>query len=268
MKNILFKSVCLMLLCCGAALTANAQGIKVIKKDGTVVYYKASEVESVGVYGYGEEPEPTISGKDSNGRAWVDLGLPSGTKWAICNVGANEPEDYGDYFAWGETTGYKDGKTMFSWSTYKYCDGSYNTMTKYCMQSSDGSVDNKSELEPMDDAATVNWGSGWQMPSVDQCEELINSNYTTTTWTAQNGVNGRLIKSKSNGNSIFLPAAGWCDDTGLSNVGSIGYYWSRSLKWTSYCAYAFSFSSSYIRGKDYFYHRSYGKSVRPVRVKE
>ena len=266
MKKNLLKSLCLALLLGGAATTATAQGIVVNKTDGTKVYYKASEVLSVGVYGYGEEPEPDPgTDPDPEGHEWVDLGLPSGTLWATCNVGAEKPEDYGDYFAWGETSGYKDGKTNFSWSTYSHCNGSNTTMTKYCTSSSYGTVDNKTELEPMDDAATANWGSGWQMPSLAQCQELINSSYTTTTWTTQNGVNGRKITSKSNGNSIFLPAAGCRLVASLRTAGSAGYYWSRSLSTSSSdgaCGLYFDSSSIDAYGNN----RLQGRSVRPVRV--
>ena len=130
---------------------------------------------------------------------YVDLGLPSGTLWATCNIGANSPEEYGDYFAWGETEGYNSGKTSFNWLTYKWCKGSETTMTKYCGNSSygyNGFTDELTELDLEDDAAYVNWGPAWRMPSIEQCEELINSSYTTTDWTIQNGVYGRKITSK------------------------------------------------------------------------
>ena len=198
-----------------------------------------------------------------DGHVYVDLGLPSGTLWATCNVGANSPEEYGDYYAWGET----EPKNEYSWISYKYCKGSYDTLTKYCTNSSKGTVDNKTELEPSDDAATVNWGSGWQMPSLEQCNELINSNYTTTTWTNLNGVQGMTITSKCNGNSIFLPAAGDRNAAGLHDAGSRGYYWSRSLD-TSRNNFAFELlvDSSDICTNDI--SRCYGYSVRPVRVKK
>ena len=195
-----------------------------------------------------------------DGHVYVDLGLPSGTLWATCNVGANSPEEYGDYYAWGET----EPKNEYSWITYKYCKGSYDTMTKYCTSTSEGAVDNKTELEPSDDAATANWGSGWQMPSREQCDELYNSSYTTTTWTTMNGVEGRMITSKSNGNSIFLPAAGGRYGTSLDK-GSYGYCWSRSLDTSSigsaYCLY-FDSNNDITDSNS----RSYGRSVRPVRV--
>ena len=209
--------------------------------------------------GVGNEPSDTHD--------YVDLGLPSRTLWATCNVGATKPEEYGDYFAWGETTGYNGGKTMFNWSTYKYCKGSNTTMTKYCASSDYGTVDNKTELDPADVAAPVNWGSNWQMPSLAQFKELINSSYTTTTWTTQNGVYGRKITSKSNGMSIFLPAAGYRNEASLYNTGSFGDYWSRSLYASdSRGAYYQSFYSGNI-GAGYGSHY-YGRSVRPVRVQK
>lgn len=194
---------------------------------------------------------------------YVDLGLPSGTLWATCNVGASSPEEYGDYFAWGEI----EPKNDYIVSTYKYCKGTFSTLTKYCTNSSCGTVDNKTELEPSDDAATANWGSGWQMPSFEQCRELYNSSYTITTWTALNGVLGRKITSKSNGNSIFLPAAGCRRGTSLDSAGSFGCYWSRSL-YAGYSndAYVLFFNSRNIFTGNVIRYR--GWSVRPVRVKK
>ena len=258
MKQTFIKSLCLAMLWCGITMQASAQGIVVNKLDGTKVYYKASEVQSVGVYGYGEGPDDNPELHE-----YVDLGLPSGTLWATCNVGANSPEEYGDYFAWGETQPKSDNN--YSISAYRYYDSVYKVYTKYCLQSDYGTIDNKSELEMSDDAATVNWGVDWQMPSLEQFKELINSSYTTTTWTTLNGVNGRMIVSKSNGNRIFLPAAGFRGDTSLSSAGSNGSYWSRSLL-TSYSNNAcyLSFYSSNIRAN--YYYRCYGLSVRPVRV--
>ncbi len=205
----------------------------------------------------------------SDGHEFVDLGLPSGTLWATCNIGADSPEDYGDYFAWGET----ETKDWYDWSTYKWCNGIEETMTKYCTDSSfgyNGFTDDKTKLDLEDDAAYVNWGPAWRMPSKAQFDELINSNYTTTTWTTQNGVYGRLITSKKEGytgNSVFLPAAGSRYRSSLSGAGSDGGYWSRTL-YESGPIYAgdlnfylsFIFSGSSIR--------RLGQSVRPVRVSE
>ena len=195
---------------------------------------------------------------------YVDLGLPSGTLWATCNVGASKPEEYGNYFAWGET----QPKTTCSWSTYKYCKGTKDTMTKYCTSKTYGTVDNKTELEAMDDAATANWGKNWQMPSKEQFEELINSRYTTTTWISLPGCRGCMIVSKSNGNRIILPAAGVRHDLMLPSwAGSIGYYWSRSLDASGtsnvYGLWLGDEPSTYSDPDRY-----YGQSVRPVRVKK
>ena len=198
---------------------------------------------------------------------YVDLGLPSGTLWATCNIGASSPEDYGDYFAWGETTGRNSGKTNFAWSNYKYCNGSYNNLTKYCTLSSCGTVDNLTELELSDDAAYVNWGSNWRMPSYDQITELINSNYTTTTWTTQNGVYGRRITSKSNGNSLFLPAAGYRYDTLINVAGSGGFYWSRTLD----TGFPENARDLYFLPANVYTSANYrcrGWSVRPVRASQ
>ena len=200
------------------------------------------------------------------GRDYVDLGLPSGTLWATCNVGASSPEDYGNYIAWGEMS----TKSTYDWSTYKWCNGSKTTLTKYCTKGSYGDnwfKDNKKELDPEDDAASV-WGSAWRMPSKEEFKELINSSYTTTELTTQNGVKGLLITSNSNGNSIFLPAAGYRYGSSLGSAGSYGYYWSRSLyEGGPYVAWYLYFTSGSIYSYDYD-GRYYGYSVRPVRFSE
>lgn len=200
---------------------------------------------------------------------YVDLGLPSGTLWATCNIGANSPEEYGDYFAWGETEGYNSGKTNFYWSTYKWCKGSSSSITKYCpfkSQGYEGFTDDLKELELEDDAAYVNWGSTWRIPSDDQFNELTNSNYTTTKWTTQDGVSGRMITSKINGNSIFLPAAGCRELSSLEYTGSTGIYWSRTLS-TIYPEYALGLGiGMYGSPSSEEYDRWGGFSVRPVRL--
>ena len=190
----------------------------------------------------------------SGGHEYVDLGLPSGLLWATCNVGADKPEDYGDYFAWGETA----TKSTYNFSTYKWCNGDYDNLTKYCTNSSYGTVDNKTVLEPEDDAAHVNWGGSWRMPTLDEIQELKDN--CTWTWTTHGGVNGCRGEG-SNGESIFLPAADYYNSDGLNCA---GYYWSSSLK-TNYpdCAYhlGFGFDEVYIASYGY---RFYGQSVRPV----
>ena len=166
-----------------------------------------------------------------DGHDYIDLGLPSGTLWATTNVGASSPEDYGDYVSWGETRGHKSGKTMWSWGGYRYCyNASSKKLTKYCTDyhyGYNGFTDNKTELDPSDDAAYVNWGAAWRTPSIEQLDELVNSSYTTVAWTTQNNVQGLTITSNSNGNSIFLPAAGYKSPVASTVSGCL--YWSRTL---------------------------------------
>ena len=187
----------------------------------------------------------------------VDLGLS--VKWATCNVGASSPEDYGDYFAWGET----ELKTTYDLSTYKHCKGTSRTMTKYCDNSSygnNGFTDNKTVLDPADDAVIVNWGGSWRMPTYVEFNELMEQ--CAWIWTTQNGVNGYKVVGP-NGNSIFLPAAGHMEDYGLETVGSNGTYWSSSFN----TKFPDCNSRVYFVSNDVYWglcSRGYGLSVRPV----
>ena len=203
----------------------------------------------------------------------VYLKLPSGTIWAKENVGARKPEDYGYFFAWGETK----PRDSFGWGNYQWMsdgESSWKYINKYtfadgqteaCWYSGDTFIgDDKKELDLPDDAAVVNNGSYWQMPSKEQFDELLDTRLTTTEWTTLNGVNGYKITSKANGSSIFLPAAGYCNSGGISGTGIEGNYWSRSLsdKYSDQ-AYELFFRSSTItnNGTD----RCDGLSVRAVR---
>ena len=200
---------------------------------------------------------PDNPGGDDN-HEWVDLGLPSGTLWAKTNIGATAPEDYGDYFAWGET----EPKDYYAWTTYKWCNGSSSSLTKYCTDSSYGTVDNKLELELEDDAATVNWGEKWRMPSLEQIKELKDE--CTSTWTTQNGVNGCLVTGP-NGNTMFLPAAGVIAMDALRFEGEWGRFWTRTIASVHpYFAYDLFCDSGDVRWYDYY--RYYGFTVRAVRV--
>jgi hypothetical protein len=196
-----------------------------------------------------------------DGHEYVDLDLPSGTLWATCNVGAEKPEEYGDYFAWGETK----TKENYDWSTYKWCNGSEYELTKYCVSGRYGTVDNKTELLPEDDAATANWGSNWCMPTVEQIEELYR--YAKLENTTQNGVSGLKITGRTYGKSIFLPDCGWRDGTTISSAGSEGGYWSRSINadpadhYAHDVAYAHYSSSATIWAEDDRYR---GFAIRPV----
>lgn len=209
-RMFLFSALMLML----GTLAADAQNRFIrVYQNGTVVQsFPVEDVDSIIV-----ETEYAGAGEA------VDLGLPSGTLWADRNIGADSPEGYGDYFAWGETS----PKSVYNWSTYKYCKGSSSTMTKYCTNSSLGTVDNKTVLEPADDAATANWGDRWRMPTHEEQKELIEK--CTWTWTTSNGVNGYKVVGP-NGNSIFLPAAGCRRVSSVPSTGSSGYYWSASLR--------------------------------------
>lgn len=202
---------------------------------------------------------------DSNTQYAVDLGLPSGTLWADRNIGADSPEDCGEYFAWGET----EPKSVYDWSTYKWSYGSeHGNITKYCTDCNDdydygynGFTDGKTTLEPADDAATANWGKKWCMPTYDQLNEL--NTKCTWTWTTLNRVKGYKVTGP-NGSSIFLPAVGFRYDSEFSPVGSYGYCWSSSLD-DGYPvdAWCLNFSSGdhYL---SYYSERSEGLSVRAV----
>lgn len=189
--------------------------------------------------------------------AYVDLGLPSGTCWATCNVGANTPYECGDYFAWGETK----PKDTYDLTTYKWCVGSSFSMSKYCNNDFlSTNADNKTILDLEDDAAYINWGGAWRMPTINEIYEL----YRHCSWTRTrlNGVDGYEVKSNSNGKSIFLPAAGWCRDGELNSISKQCQYWSSSL-YSSVSANYLDYHY-YTSGLVSTYPRSYGLPVRPV----
>ena len=187
----------------------------------------------------------------------VELGLS--VKWATCNVGANSPEEYGDYFAWGET----EPKETYSWENYKHCNFSYHNLTKYNSDSGCGTVDNKTVLDAEDDAATVNWGSDWRMPTEKEQEELRNS--CTWTLTTLNGISGYKVTSNKEGytnKSIFLPIPGYRENSSLNRVGADGGYWSSEV-------YASSPDIALVIGfgngsGSWSVYRHLGFSVRPV----
>ena len=193
-----------------------------------------------------------------NSEDWVDLGLPSGLLWATRNVGATSPEDYGDYFAWGETT----TKSVYNWTTYIYSNGGCYQLTKYCNNPSygyNGFTDNLTILQPGEDAATANYGG--RTPTKEEWQELINN--TTAQWTRRNGVFGRLFTS-SNGNSLFLPRPGERWDSSLYGAEVYGSYWSSSLlTGDPSVAWYFGFGSD-SQYMDYYF-RCHGRSVRAVR---
>ncbi len=200
------------------------------------------------------QPENVASGSH-NGHDYVDLGLPSGLLWATCNVGATNPEDYGNYYAWGEI----ETKEMYDWNTYKH--GVEFDLRKYNTDSDYGIVDNKTTLELEDDAAYINWGGVWRMPTSWEYKELINN--CTTEWISVNGVYGRKVISNINSNYIFFPAAGIRSEDILVDDGR-GYYWSSSYSpsWKN-CAWYLVFHMSDFYGF-YDLSRCVGLSVRAV----
>lgn len=328
------------------------------KADGTSTSYSDKQsitpTENLTLYAQWEESKGIGT---ANGHEWVDLGLPSGTKWAIMNVGADSPEDYGDYFAWGET----QSKSRYTQEYYKWYDNTFGENTKYITETQPGTgakgnyyiagegvegsgfacdlkwdpagcplvngtitfsnlpageyqfkitdstwnyswgsdyLANKDDffdqmsfsnvaftlssesdvtisfdgesifvsvsnitLLASDDAANANWGGDWRMPTIDEIDELVNN--CTWTWITQNGVKGYKVTSKTNGNSIFLPAAGSRNDLSLSSAGSDGDYWSSSLNTSSSdSAYSLYFNSGSVGWHNS--SRRYGQSVRAV----
>ena len=234
---------------------SNTPGVARVSSDGLVTAVSEGIATiTAEVAGVQATCSVTVTKHYNNGYEVVDLGLS--VKWATMNVGANAPEEYGDYFAWGET----EPKDYFLDKTYKWCMGSYSTMTKYCTNSYYGTIDNKTTLDLEDDAAYANWGGTWRMPTHDEFEELR----TKCSWekTTQNGVYGQKVTGP-NGNSVFLPAAGYRWNDGLNNAGYNGYYWSSSLDSN------FGHMADYLLFDNWGTHwddndRSKGQSVRAV----
>lgn len=221
----------------------NAQGVVVYKTDGTRIGVLYNNLDSIVTY------ETTIPGGIAADA--VDLGLTSGTLWASWNVGASAIEELGSYYAWGETDGEKE---LYNNATYKY----YNTTSNEFISIGD----NISGTEY--DVANVMWGDDWHMPTEAQIRELQNE--CTWTWIKYNDTVDGYLVTGSNGNSIFLPAAGYRSGYSLVNVGSYGHYWSST------------FSSDYSdRACEFYFHstnqntnpsgRCFGNSIRPVKEK-
>lgn len=230
-------------------------------KNGSVLYFGIGIIEEI--YSVFCHIYPVVS-QIANNFQYVDLGLS--VMWATCNVGATKPEDYGDYFAWGETS----PKSRYSWDNAKYriSGDSYKDLklSKYVINKKHGTVDSKTRLELSDDAARANWGGRWRMPTRAEQDELREK--CTWTWTTQGGHKGYKVTSKSNGNSIFLPAAGYRDGTSIYYASFDGFYWSSTL-----CSdidmdahYLFFLSNKVDRGIPT--DRYTGHSVRPVMEKE
>ncbi len=188
-----------------------------------------------------------------------DLGLPSGTLWAIKNLGAEQGVDIGNYYAWGETTGFNEGKTSFTWGNYKYAQGTHNSLTKYCTlgaYGNNGFTDGLTELQGSDDPVSSLYGYSFSIPTKEQWEELI----TLCTWKR---LDYGVWVTGPNGEGIYLPCNGYRNGSTLYDNRVAGYYWSSTLDehspddaWFLY--FTFGKPSSFD------YYRCYGRCVRPV----
>lgn len=218
--------------------------------------------ESNGSASSNSNNEAPVNGEITDGD-WVDLGLPSGLLWASRNIGASQPTADGQYFAWGET----QSKTVYSWETYVY-GYSYSEMTKYCNNEYfgyNGYTDDLTTLQPGDDAATANWGNGARTPTMEEIKELCDK--CTSEWVTLNGAKGRKFTG-TNGNSIFIPAAGYLEGDGSNNAGRMGFYWSATLRTDGFpnTAWQLEINQGTARATNSTgYHRYYGLPVRAVR---
>lgn len=188
-----------------------------------------------------------------SGHEFVDLGLPSGTLWATNNMGASNPDDVSEYYAWGEI----NAKKNFMWSNYLYCMESSTTLTRYNSDIDFGSVDNMSSLVDSDDAAHVIWGGLWRIPTIEQAQELKER----CSWLFNSTLNGYVVTGP-NGNSIFLPVTGYIKGSTKMMSTSSAYFWTRTLSSDNpSMAYSLVFEKS---GFEKYMFRYYGLPIRPV----
>ena len=221
---------------------------------GTIYYFQAYATNDYGTTYGNIESFSTLSYE------YVDLGLS--VKWATTNIGAERPEDYGHYFAWGEVT----PKDDYSWENYKWCDGAEYQINKYCTSSTyfdNGFYDSKSQLDQSDDAAVVNWGGNWRMPTYGELYSL--SNNCIWTESSLNGIKGYMVTSKINNNSIFLPFAGGNFGYGVEQTNISGHYWSSTLDTRGPVgAMGISIEPTYEWRELWLPYRYCGYSIRPV----
>ncbi len=254
----LFLSLFALIAVCGA-ITAQS-GVKKLKvhKGGEVTHtILLSDIDSLTV----AEDEVNLENYpvDETGHKYVDMGFPSGTQWATCNVGANHVAEYGGYYSWGEV----ETKESYERNFYKWYDVKEFQLTKYT------ETDKLTEVQPADDVAAVKWGGLWRMPTKAEVTELINEdnctwNYTKVKNPAGEEIVGYVLTSKFNGNSIFLPLAGRYNDVTLQGQGETGQYWTSTLGGDAYWAVPM------VLYPDYFfftttYSRYNGMPIRPVR---
>lgn len=243
------KILPLILLSLCATLSGMAQDkMYVWRTDGTYTVVHLSEIDSI-TFAW-TVPGACLQCPDNHHPHAIDLGLPSGTKWACCNVGAAAPEDDGGYYAWGET----EEKSDYSESTYKHYDNGYQDIG-----------DNISGTAY--DAARANWGGNWQMPTQAQLEELLNNGNLTWTWTTKTTADGQTATGYEvtgvNGGSLFLPAAGWRKGTDLYRHGTGAGYWASTVydEYKDWVSTLLFYTSG---GMFYNYYRYYGRTVRAV----
>lgn len=243
----------------GTGLTTYVQTVSGKNFVARSAYNIAVETFPSGTNASGEDVSWEEPSNMENGHEWVDLGLPSGLKWATMNIGANSTEEYGDYYTWGET----ETKEVYSWGTYKYCNGSSSSLTKYCNNSDYGTVDNKTILDPKDDVAHMKWGGAWRMPSKAELDELCKK--CTWTWTTFGDKDGCKVVGP-NGNYIFLPAASYINSSSSSEMTGHGLYWASSYEVGQYaCCLTFSLYYGTVRVDATGYaSRHCGLSVRAV----
>lgn len=246
MKKQVLATILFVLCAMFTQTSAIAQGFIIYKNNGESLRLLYAELDSIVTF--------DVSIDRVNGHECIDLGLS--VKWASCNVGATKPEEYGGYYAFGET----EEKAKYDWWTYKWCrTGDKKNLSKYTPGDHDG--DNKKILDPSDDVATVKWGSSWRMPTGKEIDELLNK--CAWKWTTYNGVNGYLVTG-TNGNSIFLPAAGYRWSTYLYDDGSEGYYWSATVTSNIYNDAEYLKFDSDECSSPYLWRRSAGHTIRPV----
>ena len=228
-------------------LIAGAQSINLHMNNGMVVNYNSSEVDYIDFSESSSSPVSYTSCPDGNHPHLIDLGLPSGTKWACCNVGANSPEQFGGYYAWGETV----EKNTYDWSNYILCDGTESTCHRIGADIAGTNYD----------VAHVKWGDSWVMPSYSQFKELIEN--CSTEWTSLNGINGYKFTGP-NGSSIFLPASGYYGFGDKFFEGSAGLFWSSTYNSSNKdLARYLRFDSGRLT-LDYYLSRNSGQPVRAI----
>ena len=228
------------------------------QNDGSYTEFIAATVDSIT---FSEQIPGTIT---NNGYQWVDMGLPSGLLWATCNLGANKPTDFGDYFAYGET----QTKESYSPYTYKWFEGTnpFDIMKYGVLSIPDESGFVQTLLELNDDAAHVKLGGNWRMPTIEEFEELLDSEYTNSCLINKDNVKGYLIVSKKNGNTIFLPAAGYKDYNELRYPGEEFYYFTSSMT-DEDLSDVIGIGDSDGSLATFFFERTIGSSIRPVLAK-